>query len=181
MNKVINLKYNHESNGTILKTLAFFYLLVGSSYTNNLLSGQLDSFIRENRAVQHFIAFTLLVTIFLLTTELNMSYTLIYSTIIYFWFLLTTKLDLKWNVGIILLIFSGFIYEKIILDKEKLLQTDETLDKTHLYKIKQNKKFIQKLLVGGIFGLTVIGSYFYYTKQQIQHGGSFNDIRYLFG
>lgn len=181
MNKVINLKYNHQNNGTILRTLAFFYLLIGSSYTNSLLSGQLDTFIRENRPVQHLIAFTLLVTIFLLTTELNLSYTLIYSTIIYFWFLLTTKLDLKWNIGIIMLIFGGFIYEKSVLDKEKLLQSDETLSDVHLDKIKQNKKFIQKLLVGGIFGLTLIGSYFYYTKQQIQHGGSFNDIRYIFG
>lgn len=180
MNKIINLKYNHQSNGTILKSMALFYLLIGSSYTNNLFSKQLDVYIRETRLVQHFIGFTLLMTIFLLTTDLNLSYTLIYSTIIYFWFLLTTKLDLKWNLAIILLIFSGFIYEKIIIDKEKLLLTDETLDKKHLDKIKQNKKFTQKLLVGGIFGLTIIGSYFYYTKQQIQHGGSFNDFTYMF-
>ena len=184
MNSVINLKYNHQSNGTLLQTLAFFYLLIGSSYTKNLYSGELDTFINNSRGAQHVIAFTLLFTILLLTTDLNISYSLAYSSIIYLWFLLTTKMDLKWNIAIIVLIFGGFLYERMLLEKEKIILTDEVLEKEHIKKIKRDKKYTQKLIIGILFVLTCVGGYFYYNKQVGQMGGSMEEIsmfRYLFG
>lgn len=173
--------FNIKPNLSIARALVLFYLIIMNNYTGDLLSGQLKDFVVNSRVAQHTIAFvTLLVVINLYTEVNNVSDSLMYSCGIYLWFILTTKLDLHWNLGIIGLLLVGYLNESQMLNTEERIHNDENIPKEVESIIFNRNQMIRSGVVVGISLLTMCGTYQYGTKKNIQYGGDFDPIKYMF-
>jgi hypothetical protein len=166
-------------NNSLSKALLFFYLCIAGSYTKDLYSGQLKDFIKDNRLIQHLIGLITMTIIIIEYGNMDICNSIIYSIISYCWFILTTKLDLHWNLIIIGLLLIGFLYESKLFNKDVQVNNDKVLDDKNKQKILNRNKNIRTIIFISIFGITLIGSYFYYNKKKVQYGGSYNDIQFL--
>jgi hypothetical protein len=170
-----------NKNVNILHSLLLFYLLIASNLCVNIFSKQIRQFINENRYAQHFLGWTILLVIIILTDNTNnISISILYSLIAYYWILCTTKLDLQWNMIILILLVMGFFYERNCFLKEQSLSKDNILsndEKTDILK-KQFKNKIKIIIV--ILIVTVIGTILYLDKKIVQYGGSFDIDKFIF-
>lgn len=165
----------------LIRVLLIFYLVIANNFTENLFSKQLKTFFTGNRYAQHIIAFIMmLVLIMIIGGVKKIENGVFYSIIFYFWFIFTTKLDVQWNLIIILLLLFGFIYESKLNEKETQIESDETLtseEKELLINSDRSRKFY---ILAVILGVTIIGSSIYINKQEVQYGGGFDLMRFLF-
>ena len=100
-------------------------------------------------------------------TTLN---TIILTLLIYVWFIMTTKLDLAWNVAVLILLTIYFLYESRQVQKYKSTMEDPNLDEFKKKEIVDSYKSIQNYLILSIFGITLVGTYFYAQEKQEQYG-----------
>ena len=173
---------NIPSGITMTKVLLLFYIFIASGYTKDLMSKQMQTFISENRFVQHIIGFILLMTIIMLIGNVTNTYNIfIYSLIGYTWFLFTGKLDIHWNIIIVLLLLFGFIYESSLEEKEMNILSDETLTQEQKNKLIEKNTSIKLYIIIAVLSVTVIGTFFYTNKKVVQYGGGeFDLLKYLF-
>lgn len=166
---------------SLTRVLLLFYLTIANNFTDNLFSKQLKTFLNDNRYAQHMIAFIMmLVFIMMIGGVSNIDTGIFYSVIFYTWFIFTTKLDIQLNIIIILLLFFGFIYESKLNEKENQINSDQSLSestKESLIKTQQTNKMY---ILIAILSVTVIGSALYIKKQEVQYGGGFDLMRFLF-
>jgi hypothetical protein len=169
-----------ENNTSVIRVLLLFYILIGNNFTENVFSHQLRDAVKNNRYAQHFIAYIMLLVLMIIGGNMGVEWGVIYTTVIYLWFIFTTKLDIEWNIIILLLLLFGFIYETKTNEREKEIQSDETLDekkKETLIEIYEtNKLYILMTLAG----MTILGTSLYINKQEEQHGGSYDMMKFLF-
>lgn len=177
---VDNLKLLGNPSISLAKALLLFYVIIASNFTKELYSGQLKDFLSSNRYAQHIMGIiSMLVLIGIIGGVTNVKQLIVLSIIAYLWFILTTKLDLKWNIAIIGLLLIGYLYENSLLDKEKQLEKDPSLEKKEK-KIIKKKYYDTKLIIFiSILVITVIGSVLYYNKKIDQHGGNFDSLKFL--
>lgn len=180
-NYIDKLKFPFElSSISLSQALLFFYVIIASNFVKHLYSHQLQIFF-ENRWVQHFIGFTIMLVVITNIGKVKKpSLVFIYSLISYFWFLLTTKLDLKWNIAIIGLLILGFMYENKMFDKEIQSKKDESLNKDNINNIEKKNKKIKMLIMISILIVTFLGTIQYINKKQIQYKDNFDPIEFMF-
>jgi hypothetical protein len=177
-----------ELNLSIGKVLLLTYIIIASSYCSNLFSNGLKKAIESNRYVQHIILIILIMSLMLLFgnpfgVEITSNYTfniVILTLLIYAWFILTTKLDLAWNIAIIILLAIYFLFEsKYTVDLNLQLKDNLTTTET---KSQLVNTFIQtnNIILVVIFGITVVGTFFYTSEKQVQYGGGFNLLNFWF-
>lgn len=180
MNNLLGI-FNIKPDLSMSKALVLFYLIIMNNYTGDLVSGQLKDFISHSRVAQHVIAFiTLLVVINLFAGINDVQNALMYSSGIYLWFIFTTKLDLHWNLGIMGLLFIGYLNESKMLNTELRLHHDENVPEEIEEKLLSHNQMIRSLVVMGIGVLTVCGTYQYGTRKNVQYGGNFDPVKYMF-
>ena len=173
---------NIPSGIPMTKVLLLFYIFIASGYTKDLMSKQMQTFISENRSVQHIIGFLLMMTIIILFGGVTNTYNIfIYSIIGYIWFLFTGKLDIHWNIIVILLLVFGFIYESNIDEKESVINSDDTLTQEQKDKLISKNTSIKSYIIISVLLVTFIGTFFYTNKKVTQYGGgNFDLLKYLF-
>lgn len=182
LNNITNLKYDKNSNMTIITALLLFYLIIGNNYTKNLYSGQLDDFIKSNRFVQHLIGFiTLLVIIISFAQVRDIKLAVIYAFIGYIWFILTTKMDIQWSLSIFCLLLIGYFYENNMIEKEEEIKNDEILNEMEIKHIKHKNKKMKKVMFISLFALTLVGTGLYLYKKKMQYNNTFSGMKYLLG
>ena len=177
LNKLIDIKIS------IPNIIFLYYLFIANNYTDNLISGQLQDFLRTNRIAKHIIGFISILVLLNLTGDKDKRdymQTFGRAFIIYLIFLVSTKLDLKWNLILIGGLILSYLYEQHLNFRIGETEIDETL--TNIYKNSKIKSFLsQKYLIFGlILGGISIGAYSYYNKKETQFGGAFDDVKFLF-
>lgn len=189
INKIINLDYLGKSNISISTAVLIFYLCIAGNFTNQLFSKDLQTFIQNNRYVQHIFGLvTMMVTIMTFANIKNPIPAIIYSICAYVFFLLTTKMSANMNIAIIILLVLGFLAENMLKDKEEKLEEDENVP----YKVKDNYKKARQIKVIIMFIVVAIimayGVYNYATTEYlgtgVQYGGglgndSFDPIKFM--
>ena len=184
-------KENNENNGNngnngdqytaLVRVSLLFYLVIANNFTENLFSKQLKTFFQENRYAQHLIAFIMmLVFIMMFGGVKKIEQGIFYAIILYFWFIFTTKLDVQWNLIIIFLLLFGFIYESKLNEKEVQIDDDESLSNKEKDSLNSSNRLNKFYVLMSILLITVIGSSLYIKKQEVQHGGGFDLMKFLF-
>ena len=177
----VNLDYFGRSKISMSKSLLYFYLVLAAPLLSPLLSGQMQNYIKDNRALQHSLGFIALLTIIIDKGDItDITKALIYTTISYSWFILTTKLDVIWSIIIIILLFIGFLYDTNMKDREVKSEDDQALQEEDKDRIVKKHYNMKAVIFISILAVTLVGSYKYLTKQQIQHGGDFSYSKFVF-
>ena len=57
LDKFLNFTHLDTSNMSLSKVILVFYLIIGNNHTQELFSGQLNNFIKNNRQMQHIIGY----------------------------------------------------------------------------------------------------------------------------
>jgi hypothetical protein len=180
--KGVNSIFQTESLSatSLSKILLIFYLAIAGNFTSNLLSKQLTNFFKENRIAQHIIALiTLLVLVTAVGNVTDTKVAVIYTVLGYIWFIFTTKLDIQWNIIVILILLTGYLYENNIDNKEKLMASDNVLTDEDRHTIISNDNSIKSYFVIAALTVTIIGTFMYSSKKHAQYGGGYNWMTYL--
>jgi hypothetical protein len=168
---------------SVTKILSVFYLIISCSMLQPLLSKQWNTAVQNSRIAQHIIGFVSVLSLILFVSD---GYTdnqtiFVYGIGIYLWFLLCTKLDIHLNIMIIILVLVGAMYENQLKYRKNMLSDDKILTDDEKYIIVKREELKNKMVVGGLIVLTLIGTYTYSRKKQIQYGGGgFDAIKFLF-
>ena len=167
-----------DANFSVARIVLLTYIIIASNYCKDLFSNGLRQAIENNRLVQHLILIILIMSLLIvfgnplgleITNDTTFN-TIILTLLIYVWFIMTTKLDLAWNVAVLVLLTVYFLYENRQVQKYKSVLEDESLDAFKKKEIVDSYKDIQKYLVLGIFGVTLVGTFFYAQEKQEQYG-----------
>lgn len=181
IDKLIELKYLGKSNISLFSALLIFYIIIANSFTSELYGGQLFDFVKNNRGAKHTFGFiTMLVIIMQVAGVTNITRGLAYTLLSYSWFVATTKLSLGWNLGIIILLVLGFIYDKKMNEQVLLSKEDQALEKSNVKNITRNNKKIKKIIMIILIAITLLGSINYLSTKQIQYGGDFDAGKFVF-
>jgi hypothetical protein len=166
---------------SLIAVLLLFYLITVSGFTENLLSKQLRTFFSENRAAQHLIGFTTLLTlIMVLGTTMSIEKGILFAIIGYAWFIFSTKLDIQWSMMIILLLLFGFIYESKLDENQQIVEKDTALTAEEKQSKVDSYHTQRLVIVGGIILVTVVGAFLYIGKKDVQYGGGFDIMKFVF-
>lgn len=178
LEKITNIDMLDNKSVSLSKVLLVFYMLIGGNYLSGLISKQIKSFIESDRIVQHVIGITtMLVLITLFGNMPDIKLSILYSIIAYTWFILSTKLDIHVNIIIIALLLVGYLYENNL--DAQLLKTTKVLTDAEKEVIVETAKKHKKIIVSLLFLVTVVGTFLYNDKKQVQYGGGYDVFRYL--
>lgn len=177
-----------DINFSIGRVILLTYVILASSYCTNLFSNGLKVAIEENRMAQHLILLILIITLMTIVgnplgveiTDNQQLNTIIASLIVYVWFILTTKLDLAWNIGILIILTIYFLYESKKSSEYKVMLEDINITKDKKKELLEYYSSIQKYMLSAIFGITLIGTFFFANQKQVQHGGGFSYFNFFF-
>jgi hypothetical protein len=182
-NKIINtvnLSYLGKSKTSFSKSLLQFYLVLAAPFLSTLLSGQMQDFVKDSREAKHVLGFITMLMIIIDTAGVtDIVQALIYTIFGYSWFILTTKLDMKWSLIIIGLLVVGFLFDTKMKDKEITSDDDEALFDEDKQKIAKKHYNMKTVIFVSVFCVTLVGSYKYMTKKQVQYGGDFDYSKFL--
>ena len=162
-------------NISITKVLLLFYLLIGNSLLEPLLSKQWKTMVKENRLIQHVIAFTTMLTLVVLVSEgsvttnyLNM---FVYALLAYIWFIFSTKMDIHFNIIVIVLLLCCYLYENHLKSKNIQILNDKILSDEQKNKIKEKNNKNNQYVMFGMMAIIVGGMVMYSNKKEGQYGG----------
>jgi hypothetical protein len=177
-----------DINFSIGRIILLTYIIIASSYCSDLFSNGLKKSIQENKYAQHIILIVLIIALMIcfgnpfsvqITSNQQINI-VIMSLLVYVWFIMTTKLDLAWNLGILILLTIYFLYESKYVSEYGHILEDSTLDKNRKQELMNTYLNIQKYLLVGIFGVTITGTLIYANEKQVQYGGDFNVLDFVF-
>lgn len=171
-----------ENHIPIMKVLLVFYLLLGNSLLQPLLSKQWTEMIHDNRLIQHIIGFTTIITLLLIFSngKISNQNVLVYALLTYLWFIFSTKLDLQWNIMIIILLIMAYLYENSQYHKQSDISTDKVLSDGEKVVLTRKIDKHRMYLTVGILIVTVVGVLIYANEKEVQYGGGYNTLNFLF-
>ena len=179
-----------DTNFSLARIILLTYVIIASNYCTNLFSNGLKKAIEENRLVQHLILLILIMSLLIIfENPFGLEFTndhtinlIIMTLLIYVWFIMTTKLDLAWNISILVLLTIYFLYESRQISQYKVIIADNNLDLLKKNELLNSFKNLQNYLLLGIFGITLVGTFFYAKEKQEQYsninyqsGGGYNN------
>lgn len=151
-----------------------------SNHTDGLLSNQTRDFIK-NRYIQHIISFMLLFVLITLFSDVGTREAVVYTLLGYVWFVFSTKLDIHWNIVIIILLFSGYIFEHSNKQREKEIREDPNLTDAKRNQLLLDIDTYRKWFIGAIIIVTIAGTVLYSHKKAEQYGGGYDVFVYFLG
>ena len=86
---------------------------------------------------------------------------IIVGLLVYVFFILSTKLNYIYNIGIIIILTLYFLFESQKITDYKNILNDNILDEEKKVKIFEQFDKIQKYMLFGILGITLVGTMFY--------------------
>ena len=119
---------------------------------NKIISGQMNEFIQNNRNIQLFIAFMVVIVLANLMSDIGGTDLICLSVVLYLCFLISTKLELQWNLIIVAILTIGYFY------------CDECND----------------IVIGALALVAAIGFIAYVIKKKEQYGDGFDIDTFLF-
>ncbi len=170
------------NNTSIVKTLLLFYVLIGSSLLEPLLSKQWKQMIKDNRLIQHVIAFTILMSLMTMLSNNKLSNLniIIYSLFAYLWFLFSTKMDIHWIAIMMVLLLVAYMYENSLNNKDIKAFDDKVLTSDEKKLIIENNNYKKMYFMLGLIIITIIGVTLYSNKKEVQYGGGeYSLIKFL--
>ena len=168
-------------NISITKALLFFYLLIGISLLQPLLSKQWKKMVEENRLIQHIIGFTTMLTLVILVSEESADYLhlVVGSIIAYVWFIFSTKMDIHFNVIIILMLLGNYMYDNHLKTRNNIVLKDNILSDEQKNKIINENNKSRKYVMFAMMGIIVGGMILYSKKKEGQYGGGFSLYNFM--
>ena len=159
-----------ENHIPIMKVLLVFYLLLGNSLLQPLLSKQWTEMIHDNRLIQHIIGFTTIITLLLIFSngKISNQNVLVYALLTYLWFIFSTKLDLQWNIMIIILLIMAYLYENSQYHKQSDISTDKVLSDGEKVVLTRKIDKHRMYLTVGILIVTVVGVLIYANEKKLK-------------
>ena len=172
-----------ETSYSVGRVILLTYLFLLSPYASNLFSNTLKRDIENSRLAQHIILLILIITLVMMfgnpvnyeVSKNEILNSVVMGLIIYIFFILTTKLNCMYNISIIVILITYFLYESHKITEYKSVINDENLENNEKIKIISNYDNTKNYILAGIFGVTVIGSALYYDEKYnkiTQMGGS---------
>ena len=158
-----------QSTYSVGRVLLLTYLILMAPSCTNLFSNSLKDLIQTNRFAQHLILLLLIITLVLmfgspLGTDISKNETfngIIVGLLVYVFFILSTKLNYIYNIGIIIILTLYFLFESQKITDYKNILNDNILDEEKKVKIFEQFDKIQKYMLFGILGITLVGTMFY--------------------
>jgi uncharacterized membrane protein len=180
-NKIITDENNVDST-VMIKALLFFYILIGNSLLEPLLSKQWKEMVKDSRMIQHVIGLTTIIALTILVSNGNMPSTsiILYSILGYGWFLISTKMDIHWNIVIIIALLITYLYDNNVHYEQNIVANDKVLTDDEKRKIIESNNTYKLVIVGIIASITVIGTFMYSNRKEVQYGGGYSLVNYLF-
>ena len=166
---------------SIIKILLVFYLIMGSSLTQPLLSKQWVTLVQDNRLIQHLLGLITMIILVTLTVKetVELDKIIFYSLIGYLWFIFSTKMDIQINIIIMIIILMGYFYERSIKSKQILIQNDKILSEEQKQIMLHTNDNTKKYIFVGLIGLTILGMFMYSNKKDVQYGGGYSLVNFL--
>lgn len=175
LDNIVNIKTG-EKRTSIITILCLFYLISMSSYMRPLLPSQVQREAITNRSVQHILGMaTIFVLINLLADELDMKTTFAYTIICYGLFLLTSKLDLSFTVVIAIGSFIYYLFEKKTNKKNLSDLVPASVKNT----IKDNAEFIRLVIFTLLTVALVTGVTQYSSRKEVEYKKDFDLLKFL--
>lgn len=173
---------NIGSGVSLSKVLLIFYILILTNITPPaLMSKQMKALLEDNRIAQHIIGFiTMIVLISIIGNNISTRAVMAYSIIAYLWFIMTTKMDAHWNIIIMIILVIGYLYENDLEYRENNTNVDKILAEDEKNDIKRQINMSKTYIALIVLILTIIGTYLYNRKKDVQYGGGYDIIKYLF-
>lgn len=170
------------NNISITKILLLFYILIGNSLLQPLLSKQWIDNVKNNRIMQHIIGFTTMLTLAILVSEQKEEYSnlILYSIVAYLWFIFSTKMDIHFNIIIIVLLLGNYLYDNYLENQITEIINDKILNQNIKNKLIEVNDKKSKYAMFSIMILIVVGMFTYSNKKEVQYGGGYNAINFLF-
>lgn len=162
------------NNNSLCTNMLMLYLGIILCNCKYLLPEKLIERLTTNRQIQHIVAFVSIFIMTLLSDQSPPKDNFIKALLIYIWFILITKVNLQFHLVILVSLVMCAVKEKLF----KLNKTDDE---------KKNKKFLQNLVNDKVFYMliilffTLVGNFYYYNKNKIQHSVNFDIFKFLFG
>ena len=158
-----------QSTYSVGRVLLLTYLILMAPSCTNLFSNSLKDLIQTNRFAQHLILLLLIITLVLmfgspLGTDISKNETfngIIVGLLVYVFFILSTKLNYIYNIGIIIILTLYFLFESQKITDYKNILNYNILDEEKKVKIFEQFDKIQKYMLFGILGITLVGTMFY--------------------
>ena len=165
------------------KLLLLFFIAIGCSSLQPLLSKQWKNLIDENRTVQHILGLMIIIALLTVISDGTMGNLEIitYSVAAYVWFLFFTKLDIHWTITILVLLMIMLMYENTLKMKIRVLSTDDAITDEQYNEIVKTDTVNRIYMIIGLFVLTIAGVFLYSNKKEIQYGGGYNTWKFLLG
>lgn len=178
INEMFDIKMD---NLPITKILLMFYLLIGNSLLQPLLSKQWITTVKNDRIIQHLIGFTTMLTLAILISNESEDYVniIMCSIIGYIWFIFSTKMDIHFNMMIIVLLIASYLYDNSLKTQNKKILSDKILTDDQKQDIIINNNIKSKCVMFGMMALIVGGMIMYSNKKEGQYGGGFSLVNFL--
>jgi hypothetical protein len=180
MDNIINITDENNPN-VLLKVLVVFYILIGSSLIQPLLSKQWRNLVDNNRIVQHIIGITTLIALTTLLSNgmLDNVTIVIYSLVGYLWFIFSTKLDVHWNIIIMILLVMAYMHYNSLQQANNIVYSDKNLTPEEKNKITKQNSSNSLFIMLGILVVTIVGVTMYSNKKEVQYGGGYSIVNFL--
>lgn len=155
-------------------SLFLFYLLISSNFLDTLYSCRTQYVLTNNMFIKHFIGlFTFYISVVLVNEDKQSPLDQIgISIILYILFIMTTRCDSRVFIILIILLFSGFIMDKI---KNFYFNDSKHLD------IKQHISTIQTSIYIIAMIITIYGCIVYLGRKKIEYKKDFSYYIFIFG
>lgn len=169
------------NNVSITKILLLFYILIGNSLLQPLLSKQWITTVKNDRLIQHVIGLTTMLTLAILVSEETEEYSnlIMYTIIGYVWFIFSTKMDVHFNVMIIVLLLANYMYDNYLVQQNKKILTDNVMsdDMKNILVTRNNER--SHYMMFSIMAFIVAGMFMYSGKKEVQYGGGYSLVNFL--
>lgn len=172
------------NNFSITKILLLFYMLVGNSLLQPLLSKQWIETVKNDRIIKHIIGVTTMLTIAMLISDdfsedFDYFSVTIYSLIAYVWFIFLTKMDIHFSIIIIVLLLGNYMYDTHLKHENKKILNDNVLSEEIKNTLITRNNERSKYIMFSIMGLIVVSMFLYSNKKEGQYGGGYSLFNFL--
>jgi len=166
---------------SITKILLLFYMLIGNSLLQPLLSKQWIAAVKNDRLIQHVIGITTMLTLAILVSDETEEYSslVMYTIIAYLWFIFSTKMDIHFNVMIIVLLLGNYMYDNYLKMENKKTLKDSALSDDIKNSIITRNSERSYYAMFSIMALIIGGMFMYSGKKEVQYGGGYNIVNFL--
>lgn len=158
-----------------IESLLALYLIQLSSFTSNTVSKQMKDFVYSNRIIQHIINFIFIfILISIMEPNKNLNYLILNTSILYLFYILSTKMDLQFNLLFLIGLLIYYFYNKELKNQYNRINKDNDLDNDFKEKFNYNINWKKNIYSIILISLTILFSYIYFSRKNVQYGGKFN-------